>query len=72
MSELEQLLWRLRACERMEGFQSLLVNQDLSCLVTYRWGSKYFKSLAALQVWLDRGVDTDAPGNAPQPTANAS
>jgi hypothetical protein len=64
----------LKADPRLEHFQSILVNQDYSCLVVDRWGSRYFPSLLDLGRWLDAAPAglTDAPGSAPQPAANAS
>jgi len=52
MEEFKKLLQALKADPRFPGFQSLIVNMDLSMLAVYRYGSLYFKSPDDLNAFL--------------------
>lgn len=55
--DLQALFARLAASPRLEGFQGVHFNRDLSVLVVDRWRSKYFACLADLELWLTHGIE---------------
>ena len=63
------LIQRLKEDLRIERFSGLLINRDMSVMVTFRWGSLYFETLDELEQWLNQGAK---PAQSIPPSANPS